>query len=433
MPPPAQSSENRFLRWFAQTWPLWLWCALATAVGVKAIVSPTRHNVWPIFAAASQHWGLRLPLYAYYPRLDTYRYSPAFAVAITPLASLPLPIGGCLWGMGSVVLLYAGLSRLHRDVLADGTGMHDRRAFLALSAIGVAPMAWNLQSNVLLLALVAYGTAAAARGNRMRAAFALVAPVFIKLWPAAWLVVVMVRRPRAMVIPVACAAAAFAALPFLVDAPNGAAQVYREWGESLGENHVQRWPGYRDAITVVNAAGIPIDPLTHRTAQFIGAAGVLAAAWSANRYSPRRGLAVGLLAWMCWQLLLGPGSERNTYGMILPLIAWEALCARRSGGGWLFPATAMAIVFLFSSGDVERAVGRHAPWAAAILPAAVATFALGIALQALQLRRHPLSSVVGPFPVRVPLSAEERALQAPEGFGINHRGTETRRKQKIDL
>ena len=418
MPPAAAASGNRFLRWFAQTWPLWLWCVLATAVGVKAIVSPTRHNVWPIFATASQHWQQHLPLYAYYPRLDTFRYSPAFAVAITPLASLPLPVGGCLWGMGSVLLLYAGLSRLHRDVLADGSRLHDRRAFLALSAIGVAPMAWNLQSNVLLLALVAWGTAAAARGNMMRAAFALVAPVFIKLWPAAWLAVAMVRRPRAMLIPVACAVAVFAALPFLADAPDRAAQVYRDWGESLGENHVQRWPGYRDAITVLNAAGIPVDPLTHRAAQLIGAAGVLAAAWS--RYSPRRGLAVGLLAWMCWQLLLGPGSERNTYGMILPLLAWEALRVRRFGGAWLFPATATAVVFLFSSGDVERAVGRQIPWAAAILPAAVATFALGAALQALQLRRQPSTCVVGPIPVRVPIAVEERITRALEEGNRHH-------------
>jgi hypothetical protein len=93
----------------------------------------------------------------------------------------------------------------------------------------------------------------------------------------------------------------------------------------------------------------------------------------------------------------------------------------------------MAIVFLFSSGDVERSVGRHAPWASAILPAAVAAFALGTAIQALQLRRQPMSRVIGPIPLLAPIAVEERVTRAPEGFGgSNRRDTEAQRKQKID-
>lgn len=378
--------------------PILLWCGLAIAVGAKAIVSPTRHNVWPVFATASNHWWQNAPPYAHYLGLDTYRYSPTFAVAVTPLARLPLSLGGCLWGVGCVGLLFGALSRLHRDVLADSLGLPDRSAFLALAAIAVAPMAWNLQSNIVLLALIAYGTAAAATGKWWTAAFALVTPVFIKLWPAAWLAVVVLGKPRSLGIRAIAAFAAFAALPLLSAPPERVVQVYSEWIASLSRNHGQRWPGYRDAITILNAVGLTANTSLYRLMQLTGGLAVLAAAALVRRTtaSDRRGLAVGLLAWTCWQLLLGPGSERNTYGLVLPFMVWETLRMRRRGGFWLFPAAALAVVFLLNSGDVERALAKVIPGAAAILPAAVAVFPAGLAIAAVFHGAARSATVVGP-------------------------------------
>ena len=79
-------------------------------------------------------------MYVHYDGLDMYRYSPAFAVAISPLAGLPIPLGGAVWGIGSVLVLYRGLAVLHRDVLAQTIDYSHRGQFLILSAIGIAPL-----------------------------------------------------------------------------------------------------------------------------------------------------------------------------------------------------------------------------------------------------------------------------------------------------
>ncbi|HEY3787840.1 MAG TPA: glycosyltransferase family 87 protein, partial [Urbifossiella sp.] len=302
--------ENRSANW-AKFLPIVIWTALAVAVGVKALLSPEHHSVWPIFANASLHWWEGKPLYVYYSGLDMYRYSPTFALLISPLAFFPLPISGCLWGMGSVALLYAALRTLHRDVLEVRPGRSHRAIFLILSAVGVAPMAWNLQTNILILALISFGTASAARGQWWRAAFLLALPVFIKLWPVAWLAVVAAGRPRQLLPRSMAALAALAAIPFLMAAPDTALQVYRDWGSALNTGQAQRWPGYRDLITVFLEWDVAIDPAIYRIIQLAGAGLVLSAAFVSRHVSrsDRIGLSAGLAAWMCWQLLVGPGSE----------------------------------------------------------------------------------------------------------------------------
>ncbi|MDB5311796.1 MAG: hypothetical protein JWO38_5998 [Gemmataceae bacterium] len=369
-PPSAVAAWTKML-------PVLVWCGLALAVGVKAVISPNRHSVWPVFATASDHWRTGQSLYAYYPGLDMYRYSPTFAVAVAPLAALPVRLGGCVWGVGSVLLLYAALRALHREVLADEPGSPDRAAFLTIAAAGVAPMAWNLQSNALVLALAALGTTAAARGRWWRAAVLLAAPVFIKLWPLAWAAVVAAGRPRRLGPRLAVALAALAAIPALAASPETAAGVYQEWEYVLRVGQGLRWPGYRDLLTVWDLTGVPVDPLVYQVVQFAGGCGVVIASLAAGRRPGcyRRGLAVGLGAWLCWQLLLGPGSERNTYGLVIPVMGWEVLRARRAGAAWAWPGGALAVVVLFSSGDVERVIGQYVPGSTAVLPAAVAVFA----------------------------------------------------------
>ncbi len=369
----SRSSPNRF-----GISPILVWCLLALAVGAKALASPERHSVWPLIAAASGHWWADESLYQRYPGIDMFRYSPAFAVAMTPLAAMPMPLGGLLWGMGSLALLFVGLGAYHRDVLSLVPGCPDRSAFLILSAVGVAPMAWNLQSNTLLLALLAYGTAAVARGEWWQAAFCLAAAVFIKLWPLAWIAVLVVRHSRQLGFPVAVVLTALTAIPFLAAPPDVVERAYREWWQALYASQTTRWPGYRDLITVWQLTGLPIRTAFYHLLQAAAGGGVLLISILASHRGKdlRRGLAVGFEVWLCWQLLLGPGSEQNTYGLILPFMGWETLRTRREGRVWLWPAAAFVGVLLFSSGDVERFVGRFLPGSTAILPLTVLAYAI---------------------------------------------------------
>src|SRR5262245_4697329 len=86
---------------------LGLWLVVALAVTGRTLLRPDRHTVYPIFAAAAQRWWADAPLYDKPDDLDHYRYPPAFAVALTPLAGLGPRAGGVLWAWLSVATLLA--------------------------------------------------------------------------------------------------------------------------------------------------------------------------------------------------------------------------------------------------------------------------------------------------------------------------------------
>jgi hypothetical protein len=396
--------------------PFIVWSILAFVVGVKALVSPERHSVWPVFASASQHWWQHESLYNHYVSLDMYRYSPTFAIAITPLAALPFSLGGLIWGAGGILLLYFALAKLHTDVLANFPEAPGQSAFLMLSAIGVAPMAWNLQSNVLVLVLIAFGTSAAARGSWWKAAFLLTAPVFIKLWPVAWLSIVVCTRPRQLGVRTAAAFAGFAALPFLTATSESVSRTYGEWLSVLQVGQGLRWPGYRDLVTILNVIGIDPGSTSYQLLQVSSGAVVLAVTLVAGRLanSYRHGLVVGLTAWMGWQLLLGPSSERNTYGMILPLIAWEAIRRTRTGRSGVPPLLAFVGILGLSAGEGERALGRFFAHSEAALPALVlgylAWYAFEGARYLLMRRIEPVGTgiVFGPHRMAAAISPGSR-------------------------
>ena len=80
--------------------------------------------------------------------------------------------------------------------------------------------------------------------------------------------------------------------------------------------------------------------------------------------------------WVCWQLFLGPGTERLTYGIVAPFLGWAvATSVGREPLRYAWAVTACVVVALFSLGDIEKEVLRLVPFAKALLPTGVAIFA----------------------------------------------------------
>jgi hypothetical protein len=267
-------------------------------------------------------------------------------------------------------------------------------------------MMWNLQSNGFLLALIAFGTAAVARGRWWPAAWLLAAPVFIKLWPLAWVGVVGATQPRQLGPRLLVAMVGLAALPAFAATPEFVAQTYDEWAYILVAGQGLRWPGYRDLLTVWQVAGLHADPLVYRALQMSAGGGVLVATLLVTRRTgdTRQGLRTGLGAWLCWQLLLGPGSEMNTYGLIVPLMGWEILRSRREGQAWWWPGGMLVIVLLFMSGDFERAVGRWLPAAPAVLPTMIVGYGCWLVVARPQREGPGALALVGRWKIRLPVT-----------------------------
>ncbi len=367
-----------------------VWIVLAVAVSVKLAWFSHDYSVYRMFAAGARHWWHNQSLYASYTiseGLDGYRYSPTFAVALTPFACLPGPLGPIVWSLMSIALLGWAMHVLVRDVLPGCWPLEREARFLVLVAIGSAVGIWSLQSNALVTALICLGLAATLRHQWWKATLLLALPVFIKLWPMALVLLLIAYWPRQLLGRFAVICLALVMIPYLTRPPQIVAWQYREWYLSLTGPLQSRWPGYRDVWTMWEEfcrllGHDPDQPFYHQayTALRLSAAiGVLGwCLWQGRRLAekgsglisaphgsgelaptpfPRGHLLLLILSmWVSWQLLFGPGTEQLTYGIIAPSASWAVLVSIAERRAVWLTCTAWAMLALLPSGDIERAV-----------------------------------------------------------------------------
>ncbi len=347
-----------------------LWLDLWIVASIKSGVAPDQHSVYPLFEAGTTRWWNDQPLYAGYDGYDIYRYSPSFAVALTPIAALPTELGGMVWVGLNLGLLLWSTWLLLRHVFPHGLAQRHQAAILALTALASVRGIWSMQSNALVFSLVALGAVSAARKRWWTAALLLAAPVFIKLWPLAAALLMIACWPRRLAWRFAVAAAAIALAPFLTKPPDVVCQHYGAWWAALVGPFQDRWPGFRDVWTIWEQLHAPVSRIGYLTLQLGGAGLALALClWQRWRGLPARHVLTTVLgAWVCWQLTFGPGAERNTFGLIAPLISWGCVTAWVEGKRRLIASLAYGLIAVFSFGYFERALITDAPWVAAVLP-----------------------------------------------------------------
>lgn len=230
------------------------WLMMALALAVRTVVSPDRHTVFPVLAASSGRFWNDRPLYGNYKPLDYFRYPPVFAVAVTPLASLGLRLGGILWAWLNLAIYGAGVYRMLRDLLPVRDWSEGRRAFfLLLALLGAVRGLWNGQSNALAVGLLLLGTAELACRRPWRAAFYLSGAIALKLTPMAVVLLLAGVFPRRLLLRVPAALAAIVVVPFLLGPPAMVWRHHEEWVCHLASSSSERWPGFRDAWTLYQA------------------------------------------------------------------------------------------------------------------------------------------------------------------------------------
>lgn len=403
---------------------LMLWLCLAVAVCVKSAIISDPHSVYPQFAAASHHWWVDKSLYDDYSNtehIDGYRYSPAFAIAFSPLAYVPARLGTMIWDIVSILVLVWALHVFARDVLPGCLPPKQEGVFLALALPGSAIGIWSAQSNAIVIALIMLAMAAIVRQRWWPAAILLAIPVFIKIWPLAVVLLLLVFWPRQLGWRFAVACAVLAILPFLTRPPSMVAWQYHEWYAGLTGKLQGRWAGYRDAWTIWETLRPQVSHLGYQALQLLGAIGVFGwCCWQYRRLNV--GAAIGARAtgtevvvanvplfstesrrqpppspsaangihgrqeclphflllmlsmWAAWQLFLGPGAEQLTYGIIAPSAAWAVIVSFREKRARWLTVTAWAMLALLPSGDIEKGVLRVFPEGKVLLPLAVVLF-----------------------------------------------------------
>lgn len=409
-------------RWLAAA--MIAWTVLAVAASVKTVIDPESHTVYTAFSHGSRDWWDGNSLY-----IDrAYYYSPTFAIAMTPLAIWPDWYGGVLWNFVSVGLLAWSLQVFYRRVLAtageaasvvrsapprpkaddqpdlpetatyaprdilpfpstelrspapaEPVAQRTEALFHILVLIGSVRSIWSGQSNAILMALVLFAGAAIVERKWWRASLLFAAPIYIKIWPLVIAGLFAIQRPKRLALRLAICVAALGLLPFLTKNPTAAVDSYMQWGEGLVNRQATqfRFTGYRDAWTIWEQFQSKVDKRAYFIVQV--AAGLATLAWcvwqSRRERLEQQLIFCTIAAWSAWQLLFGPGTERLTYNLIAPALAWAMIRSFQTGRDRVWITLTYLMTFLLGLGGVERMLVGIFPAATAFEPIGVLMFA----------------------------------------------------------
>ena len=265
-------------------------------------------------------------------------------MAILPLAWLPDLAGAVIWALLNVGIAYWATAAICRRILPGVATPRLRNFVLVATILPAAHCLYASQTNLLVFALAAFAAIAILDKRWWLAALLLAIDVHIKVWPLAVALLFMTCWPRRLAWRLPIALVAVAALPLLVKPPQVVLEQYVQWYQHVAGLVSNRHLAYRDAWTIWELISSPVNPRLYSLLQLAGAAAMFGLClWQSFRLKPQRLVLFVLVCWTTWQLVFGPGTERNTFSLIAPLTGWAVVVA-----------------------VAERNPGRHGSWFQAI-------------------------------------------------------------------
>jgi hypothetical protein len=340
-----------------------VWAAALAGVAVEAYLTPRGRTVFDIYAHAGRGWRDGDPdLYARQPDTrEFFRYSPACAAALAPLAALPPGAGNALWKLANAAVFLAGLAAWCRYALPRPL-TPGRTAAMFLLALPVAAGSLRVgQANMLVTGLVLFAAATAARDRWWAAAAYLAAAALVKVFPLALAGLFAVQFWRTIPVRFAATLAVGLAAPFACQAPGYAADQYGHWLRHLAASGELNRERLRSLSRLLEVLGLPVGP-----AEFLlagAAAGLLVlgvVSWSAAHGAGRREVLLRAVAWYSvWAVLFVPSAECVTYAVLAPVSAWAVVESFGRPRAWA-SRTAAVVALVLVGPAVTDAVGSAA-------------------------------------------------------------------------
>ena len=307
-------------------------------VCTRAFVAPASRTVYPIFSESTRLWWQTDDLYEPY-RLNHvqggYRYSPVFAILFTPFAIFPDAIGGVLWRIFSGACFIGALAWLTRSVL-PGCLSRDHFAILTLLYLPLSVQSLNNgQANVLVIATL-MAAVAAVREQRWNLATAMLTIAFIcKVYPIAFIMLLIVLYPRHLLWRVSLAILASLLLPFVAQNWDYVVDQNRKWivlllaDDRTNAHDVNK---HRDLWLLIDICQLPVTRFTYRIMQVAGGAGIALLLWIRQRqgWDEKHLLTSALGLGVSWILVLGPVVESSTFQLLAPSLAWSLVALLRA-------------------------------------------------------------------------------------------------------
>ena len=311
-----------------------LWVLLIVGLAVHAWCLPYAHSVFDIYLGAARRWLAGDDLYI--RARDYYRYSPLFAVSLTPLAVTGDRLAAALWKLLNCGVYLAGLIAWTRR-LGSVHQTREQQAAVWLLAIPLSLHSmYNSQANLMMLGSLLLGLAAAAEGRWNRSAAWLASATLIKGYPLGLAMILAGLYPRRFTPRYLLALAAGLLLPFAAGRPSLVLAQYQSWLHHLRDSAEIMRERLRSIDQLFVVAGSPISEQTFSLVGAVGGALVFVVClWIARRGGDRRQTLTWVFLWFsAWVVLCGPATESCTYVVAAPAIGWAVVEAWRRRAAW---------------------------------------------------------------------------------------------------
>jgi hypothetical protein len=323
-----------------------VWSLVIGGIAARTFVRPYAHTVYDVYAPAARLWWLGFNIY--FPYNDYYRYSPLFAVLLTPFALLPDDIGAALWKIFNAGVFMFALGVLCRRVMPA----HLTRQQVGLLFLLALPPALHSmyigQANLLMWAAVMLACADAVTARWNRAAVYLAFATLVKGYPLALALILTVLYPRRFPVRFAVALSLGLVAPFATQKPEVVALQYQNWFRHMDASTVIMRERARSLDHLLDVSGYPLAPRTYALVEVMAGLATLALCWLAVRRSPSvcDSCRTIFLLFTGWVVLFGPATEACTYAVIAPALAWLLVDAFARPTSWLRRASLLAALLL---------------------------------------------------------------------------------------
>lgn len=304
-----------------------VWIVALLVIGIRILINPRMHSVYPIYSNAGASWRDGASLYRPSEKSpDVYRYSPIIAVLMAPFSLLPARTGEMLWRILNVGAYLAALSWWSRTVLP----FRPNRTQHALLLVLVLPLSMgsinNGQCNPLVIGLLLAATAGAATERWNLTGICLAGACLFKVYPIAVALLLVVVYPRQLIGRLVLFLAAGLALPYLAGRPEYVTAQYLDWFHHMRSEDRSAWPldlRLRDLQLFIDVWFTRISLQAYWDIQMLSAAAIALFCLIGRRVQlPPRPLLTLLFAFgCCWMTLVGPVVESCTFIFLIPALA----------------------------------------------------------------------------------------------------------------
>ena len=333
------------------------WVGLAVVFAVLAFFNPYAHSVYPIYAPAARRWWTGEDIYVFL--IDYYRYSPLFAILLTPLASLPDCWGGSLWKALNIGVYALGLASACRHLLPARLSRGQRAAVWLLALPLSFHSMYNGQANLIMLGTILLGLSAATRAQWNRAALCVALATLVKGYPLALAMLLSALYLRQFALRYVLFLAAGLLLPFVTQAPEIVTEQYASWFRHLTDSTTIMRERLRSIDYIFLCYRMPISPHTFLLMGVFGGAASLAVClrWARRLADPQAVLTRVYQLFAAWAVLFGPATETCSYIILGPAIAWAVVEAFAGAGNTGRRVLLLASLFLMGP-SVTDMVGQ---------------------------------------------------------------------------